>query len=346
MAAVIRHASERYGEADSAWQLRKKAQAGEILRLRPGSYLITKEEQPEDFLPTRIHLAKIVATVSGLRGSVVARHSAALLHGLPIPYSLVPDQVIVHRHSGGHQSDWVHSFRMRHPAREITEMYGFPVTSLERTVRDLVRVLDPRDGLSILDAALRMGLEKSMINASSPAAGKLRSLLPIASARSESPLESRSRFLMHELGLPMPLEQVTVRDESGYTVGRLDFWWPGLGLVGEADGAMKYSALLRPDKSASDVILDERHREKRIQQLGNHVVRWGWGDTNRSGHFGRMLENGMRVAAEMPTPRGDYLQLPVDPLPQVDHSLQFEAVRFKGQPDAIGRVMHTGISRA
>ncbi|KAB1640817.1 hypothetical protein [Gulosibacter chungangensis] len=329
MAAVIRHGNERYETTNSKWQLNRKADRGEILRLRPGAFLAGQGEPLDAVSATRIHLAKIVATVSELRGSVIARQSAAILHGLPLSFSLIPDRVIVHRSSGGHRSPWVHSYRTHHEPDEIVEMYGVKVTSLARTVRDLARVLDPRDAIAIVDAALRLGLDKSQLDTRSPSAAKLRTLLPIASNRSESPLESRSRFLIHDLNLPIPREQVTVHDEAGNHVARLDFWWPDLGLAGEADGAIKYTTLLRPGETAREVIEDERKREKRLQQLGIHVIRWGWGDTMRSASFGRLLENGMRTAAKMPAPRGHYVEVPVPPLPPVDYSKQFESVRYR-----------------
>ncbi|MGO1543375.1 MAG: hypothetical protein ACTHXA_03445 [Gulosibacter sp.] len=329
MAAVVRHTSEHYDASPSAWKLRREAEEGKVLRLRPGSYLMTQDEEHRNIPATRIHVAKIVSTVSELSTGVIARHSAALLHGLPIPYAMIPDRVIVHHPSGGHRSKWVHSYKMRHPPSEVVDLYGCRVTSLERTVRDLVRVLDLRDGLSVLDAAMRMGLGPDAIDTSAKSATRLRNLLPIASARSESPLESRSRFLIHDLGLPMPLEQVTVLDEFGNFVARVDFWWPELGLIGEADGAVKYTTLLRPGQKAEDVIKDERSREKSLQRLGTHVIRWGWSDTKNSAKFGRMLENGMHIASQMPKPRGEYLLAKVAPLEPVDHSVQFEAVRFR-----------------
>lgn len=329
MATVIRHDTERYPSDDSTWQLNRKAAAGEILRLRPGSYLVTQDERLDQVSASRIHLAKIIATVSELNSSAIARESAALLHGLPIPNSLIPERVIVHRNGGGHCSPWIKSYKIRHANNEVVEKYGVRVTSVERTVHDLVRILDPRDGLAILDSALRLGLDLTMLNTSRPSAAKLRQMLPLASDRSDSPLESRSRFLTHELGFPMPQEQVSVFDQTGNFVARLDFWWPELGLIGEADGAVKYSTLLRPGETVEDVIRNERQREKNLQNLGNHVIRWNWSDTMRSGKFGRILEAGMRTAANMPPPHGDYRQLPMAPLMPVDHSKQFEAVRFR-----------------
>jgi very-short-patch-repair endonuclease len=45
-------------------------------------------------------------------------------------------------------------------------------------------------------------------------------------------------------------------------------WWPGLGVIGEADGVMKYG-------SADDLIA-EKAREDRLRALGLMVVRWTW----------------------------------------------------------------------
>ena len=54
-------------------------------------------------------------------------------------------------------------------------------------------------------------------------------------------------------------------------IGIVDMWWESLGVVGEADGAVKYD-----DRQ---VLYQEKIREDRIRAKGLRFVRWGWEDT-------------------------------------------------------------------
>jgi hypothetical protein len=53
-------------------------------------------------------------------------------------------------------------------------------------------------------------------------------------------------------------------------VARVDFYWDELGVVGEADGRLKYS-------DGSDLYAEKR-RQEAIEDLGLRCVRWGWSD--------------------------------------------------------------------
>jgi hypothetical protein len=48
--------------------------------------------------------------------------------------------------------------------------------------------------------------------------------------------------------------------------------------VGEFDGRVKYGRLLRPGRSAEDVLFEEKLREDRIRDEDHGVVRWTWPD--------------------------------------------------------------------
>ena len=74
---------------------------------------------------------------------------------------------------------------------------------------------------------------------------------------------------MNELGAPAPRTQVVVRSPRGEQIGRVDFFWDE-GVVGEADGRMKY---LQPED-----LYAEKIRQERLEDLNLTVVRWGWPD--------------------------------------------------------------------
>lgn len=99
--------------------------------------------------------------------------------------------------------------------------------------------------------------------------GMTRKAVPLVRTGAQSPLESISRVRLVKCGLPEPELQVPMCDDRGL-IGYLDMWWPTLGVIGEADGAMKYE-----DR---DVLLAEKHREDRLRALGFAVVRWTWAE--------------------------------------------------------------------
>ena len=75
------------------------------------------------------------------------------------------------------------------------------------------------------------------------------------------------------------------RDEHG----RVDFYFPGLAVVGEFDGKIKYQRFLKPGQAPADVVFQEKLREDRIRDLGLIVVRWTWDDLSRPQTLRRQL---------------------------------------------------------
>jgi len=74
----------------------------------------------------------------------------------------------------------------------------------------------------------------------------------------------------------MPELQVTLAwDEWGNPRIIVDFCWPELGVVGEADGLLKYGEVLDPTRTS---LRDEKLRQEEIEALGYIVVRWTWDD--------------------------------------------------------------------
>ena len=81
---------------------------------------------------------------------------------------------------------------------------------------------------------------------------------------------------MRAIGCPQPHLQIPFSDSDGL-IGVVDFFWPELGIVGEADGDVKYlDPSFRGGRSADQVVLDEKIREDRLRALGLKVVRWRW----------------------------------------------------------------------
>lgn len=103
-------------------------------------------------------------------------------------------------------------------------------------------------------------------------------VIEFADPLSESPLESISRLGIRGAHLPPPILQHRIRLPSG-SDACVDFFWPALGVVGEADGRNKYSdpAFLR-GRTPEQAVYDEKVREDAIRAVTRGFARWGWDD--------------------------------------------------------------------
>jgi hypothetical protein len=148
-------------------------------------------------------------------------------------------------------------------------------TSIARTIIDLGRRVPLVDAVTAADAALQRCLiskgelrEVLEFQTGWPGAVGAERVIELADGRAESPLESRSRMRLLEAGLPPPELQVDLVDHQGIFLARPDFFWPKLGVVGEADGRIKYS------DGRGRTLWDEKRREDLLRQQGYEVVRW------------------------------------------------------------------------
>ena len=119
----------------------------------------------------------------------------------------------------------------------------------------------------------------------------LRSADPLA----ESPGESLSRAVMIAHHLPAPRLQIKVFDQWGKLLGRVDFMWPEIGVIGEFDGMIKYTRG-RSGRPIEEIVLEERRREHAIERAtGMRVVRWLWEDAFReTGMLRALAEAGVK----------------------------------------------------
>ena len=132
----------------------------------------------------------------------------------------------------------------------------------------------------VADSALRRGVSREQLDvvardcARWPGVRRARAVIEFADGRAASPLESVSRVVFRDLGLPPPELQVTVaRDQWGNPRIIVDFCWPEFGVVGEADGLLKYD-----DDPDGRSLRAEKLRQEEIEALGYIVVRWTWDD--------------------------------------------------------------------
>jgi hypothetical protein len=259
-------------------ELAQAVRREELTRIRRGAYLDPAAGLSE-------HRALILATAPALRDdSVVSHGSAATLHGLPL-WRVGLERVHVTRRppAAGSGSARVHLHVARVPDDEITLVDGVRTASPARTVADLARSVPFESAVVTADAALASGIVSrgdltACLQRMGPVPGSRRAARAIAFAdgRGESVGESRSRVLLHRLGLPAPDLQVRLLRPDRSVIARCDFGWREHRTIGEFDGRVKYRA--QNGQDPADVVFREKLREDEIRDSGWEVARWTWAD--------------------------------------------------------------------
>ena len=307
--------------------LARGVRRGLLVRLAHSSYVLARVW--DDAGRRGQHLLLVAAASSQRPGSCVTHHSAALVHGLPMPIdcprfvSLTTDRT--HRTSTARAPDRLRNAAL--PLEHITTRDQLVVTTPGRTVMDCLRELSLPDAVAVADAAVREGLttvsELRMLRRQQRHWPGIRAAddgITLIDPRRETWLESWSFTRLWQLGVPTPESQVIVYDARGWFLARVDGLWREHGTVAEADGAGKYLGQLNPDgpsgEAAARLVLAEKVREDRLRSTGLEVVRWSFGDVRHNapavvdqieaawerGDLGRF--RGHLVASRPPSPRG------------------------------------------
>lgn len=122
-----------------------------------------------------------------------------------------------------------HSIRLTRP-----EVALFDAIAWEVDDRSAVAVADMALASEVVDAS-RM---PQLLDAGRRHGQRVRRILALAEKRTRSPQETAMRLIWClDLGLPRPKCNWPVRDPDGCLVGEADLISPGLGVVGEYDGA-------------------------------------------------------------------------------------------------------------
>lgn len=216
-------------------------------------------------------------------GAVIGGLTAARLHGLgALPrrppgeeVHLVVPRLTARTRRRGIALHWSNLL-----AEEVVEVDGMAVTSIMRTLVDLVLRRPREAAVAVLDAALHEGRITeddlpSMRLMARGRAGTQRAAQwwSLADGRAESPLETRLRLLLLDAGLHPEEVQYTLTDAGGGFVARLDFAWPSRKVAVEADGETVHDQ--------PDALYHDRWRQNSIVALGWSVLRYTWRDTSR-----------------------------------------------------------------
>ncbi|WP_377645116.1 type IV toxin-antitoxin system AbiEi family antitoxin domain-containing protein [Oryzobacter terrae] len=261
---------------------------GDLVRIAPGVYALAAGWTAAT--PWERHRALAIAARRVTPDAILSHTSAGALLGLPMPPRPPPraTMTVLDDVRTSSSDNWRDFHRGATPPSHVVIRRGMPELVPARTVLDAVRVLRPRDGLALLDGALRRGLVRPgdlramrIHQRRWPGVTRFDALLSLADSRRESWLESASTWTMASWAVPLPTPQVLVLDASERFVARVDGLWAAHGVVGEADGATKYALGASGTLDARAVARNaaaQLSREDRLRDLGLGVVRWGTTD--------------------------------------------------------------------
>lgn len=272
----------------SSTDVRRLVTEGHLHRLRRGTFIggpTWRAAAPWDrhALRARAVARSLCAPDSAY---LLSHQSALVLHGVGV--FGVDDRVHLVRTDGsrGRTDGTIHVHAPVAPEL-VTAADGIPTVSVALACAQVASRFGTESGLVSADAALRerltspAALTEAVGSLTGQGLAAVRATLELADGRSGSAGESRTRWMLHWLGMPIPDLQATIRDEAGTLVAVTDFLFRDEWTVVEFDGALKYES--------ADALVAEKKREDRLRELGYEVVRITWAD----------LEHPARVVARI-----------------------------------------------
>ena len=285
-------------------RLYRAARAGSVRRLSLGVYVVALQETPDE--PTwevqaRHSTEEARGAALVLPGSAVSANSAALVQGLPVPLRRLASGHVTDpgRRAGLRRGVHVHSAAL--PEHHVTLISGVRVTTPERTAVDIARTTSLPEALICMDAVLRRFIDHAcegqlplrmavhdpaLIEAARsrvatvladmhgwPGTRRAHLALQFADPAAESALESESRGVLIERGVPRPECGFPIVGADGRTYWA-DMAWREGRVIGECDGLVKYA-----DHRA---LYGEKLRQEAIENAGSRVLRWTRADIVRS----------------------------------------------------------------
>jgi hypothetical protein len=268
-----------------ARRLRAAVAAGTAVRLGRGLYA-----DPSRWPADRVdrHRLMALAAQRAVSGSALSHVSAAAAQGLPNPMGDLPRPSVTvdDQRRSRSPGSWMTLYRGELPSGHVESNGSVRRTVASRTVVDCARHLTTGDGLAVADAALRAGKataagvrEMREFQTRWPGSQKTEVMLAQLDPRREGWLESWSADAFRRMELPRWIPQVNVYDAHDRFVGRVDGYWPDLGVAAEADGRGKYLGDVDPslDRSPDAVaqrVVEAGERESSLRGCGLGLVRW------------------------------------------------------------------------
>jgi hypothetical protein len=260
-------------------ELARQVAAGELVRIRYGTYAKASLVAAAAADPVLAHVLNVANAVDGLPRAVASHHSAAILRGLDLLKRPPHGQVCITVPPGTRGGPYRRASVVRHsaalPEAHVTVLYGIQITTAARTVVDIARTGTFMAGVVTADSALhqrwtsRSELRRVLASCDGwPGIGDARTAVEFARSSAESVLESCARVVFHEKGLPPPELQVAVLGQGEAKIARVDFLWREYAVAAEADGLLKY-------QTGADAIA-ELKRDRLLRERGLEVIHFTW----------------------------------------------------------------------
>lgn len=290
-----------YDAADyqEARLLRKRKMVGEVVEPFPG--LFAFDEYWSKLAPDERERHIIRAYSRQHPETVFCSTSAAVMHRLPVSYS---DLGNLHVYTSASAPSSSSSRVVRRQTKEIHKeiVDGVAVADIVYATAETMCDSSFENGLAVADAALRrLKIERDlleevieMLAAGHKGVEVAREVARYADGRAESGGESIARAVMIREGiLPSDLQREFQDPLDSQKTYRVDFVFElasGKIVIGEFDGRGKYEdPALLGDRTAIDVLREERQRESHITLLGMPVLRFTWNDVRQKGRLAEML---------------------------------------------------------
>lgn len=216
-------------------------------------------------------------------GGAASHTTAARCHGLWVvdggEWAIVPMKV--HRPA----RDGLRLQRADLLDAEVVQIAGVPVTSLSRTLLDLAKRSSRLQAVAAIESAVRLGRVNcgDLASLREHADNRLRSRALVTDPRSESPLETATRLILHDAGVDV-VPQWVVEDWRGWTGYRIDLAIPELRIAIECDGTVVHGSV--------QAVYRDRSRANSLNVDGWHVLRFTWWDvTNRPDYIVATVRN-------------------------------------------------------
>ncbi len=250
-------------------QLRRLCREGEIRRMLLGVYAST---HLEDDLSTRAAGVALVLP----EHAVLCRRTAAWLRGIDLRCPGEPPlavEVLVGVGTEPLHRRGVIAHQSKLPDDDVETIADLAVTSGLRTAADLGRYRPRTEAVVALDALAHAGhCRLEDVAQLLPGLRRQRGVrqldlvLRLANPRSESPMETRTRIVIVDAGLPCPEVQFEVFDHWGQVIARLDLAYPERKLGLEYDGRIAHTELREFDR--------DRERQNELLAAGWTLLRF------------------------------------------------------------------------
>ncbi|WP_157416156.1 hypothetical protein [Agromyces allii] len=303
---LIRFADVR--EAGLQRTLAADLAARRIVRVRRGVYvdappLGTPEWRRDELRHTHL----VSAAAESMRAPVFTGFSALALLGLPSFGRWPRDVCVLADGPTGHRRPGVVAVAAPRPPDVERVQGGMFVTSVEFALVQACRVGTLAAALAAVDAALWVpsGAGRAPLTTIERLLGEHERLMPYpgsrrteavlvrATSRSQTVLETVSRLVIEECGFQAPVLQESFRLDELAMTADVDFWWPSVRAIGEADGRGKYLAGATAHGSAvpageslvsaiaARAVIREKDRENALRRRVTSMDRWDWTDMVR-----------------------------------------------------------------